>query len=137
MIHTSISVMLFNNNNGHLCHVFYVVIPGHPIHMIQRMYFACAMNSLYTRLIILYEVVLIPLKCYTETINRKPSSINNYTREVRFVMQKKERKRILIIKTTFATTLSRWRLWSLLMLVLHLCFIFQKFRDLNLCIMFY
>ena len=84
------------------------------------------MNSLYTRLIILYEVVLIPLKCYTETINRKPSSINNYTREVRFVMQKKERKRILINKITFATTIYRRRLWSLQMLVLHLYFIFQK-----------
>ena len=40
---------------------------GHSIFDVE--YFACAMSSLYTRLIILYEVVLIPLKCYTETIN--------------------------------------------------------------------
>ena len=47
---------------------------GHSIHDVE--YFACAMSSLYTRLIILYEVVLIPLKCYTETINTtKLSSI--------------------------------------------------------------
>ena len=47
---------------------------GHSVHDVE--YFACAMSSLYTRLIILYEVVLIPLKCYTETINTtKLSSI--------------------------------------------------------------
>ena len=69
------------------------------------------MNSLYARLIILYEVVLIPLKCYTETINTKISSITNFRdrMKVRFVCN----ERIVSIIKSFATYICHNHLFCL------------------------